>query len=168
MSPIEMRLNVEAVKPLLEHIRPLLEQLNDTLASPGQAPEDDEMMAEFWHTDLINSQRADVAALVALFDGTFLETGRTVIFMDKADLLVRACTVIRLKLRETSLGEIGDEALESGEFEFEDLGFDARMGYGAYMLFASLQEMIIAQIDKEAGEGDDDDEEEDDEYGSGR
>lgn len=154
MSPIEMRLNVEAVKPLLEHIQPLLDELKESLASPGQAPEDDELLEEFWHSDLINSQREDVTSLVELFDDTFMETGRTVVFMEKADHLIRGCTAIRLKLRESSLEDIEDEALESGEFSFDELDFDARMGYGAYMLFASLQEMIIAQMEKG---GDDED-----------
>ncbi|MCH6258325.1 hypothetical protein MLD52_17320 [Puniceicoccaceae bacterium K14] len=143
-----MRLNVEAVKPLLDHIKPLIEALHNQLASPGSPPDDeDEDMVGFWQQDLLISQQQDVSLLVNLFDDQFMETGRAILDLEKADQLLRACAALRLKLRECSLAKVEESVLESGEIDFESFDLDERIGYGAYMLFASLQEMIIAQIE---------------------
>lgn len=146
-----MRLNVEAVKPLLDHIKPLIESLHNRLAAPGSPPEDeDEVMEGFWRQDLLISQQQDVSLLVNMFDEQFLETGRAMLDLNKSDQILRACAALRLKLRECSLKDVSESALESGDIDFESFGFEERIGYGAYMLFASLQEMIIAQLENPA------------------
>lgn len=156
MKPVEMRLNVEAVKPLLDHIKPLIESLHNRLAAPGSPPPDeDDVMDGFWRQDLLISQQQDVSLLVNLFDEQFLETGRAILDLNKADQILRACAALRLKLRECSLSKLDEEVLESGEIDFDSFNFDERIGYGAYMLFASLQEMIIAQMENPVDESDD-------------
>lgn len=147
MSRLEFRLDLESVLPLLEHVRPLMEELSNELASLNSPPEDDELISEFWSTDLLNSQRKDLAAIAALFDDDFLESGRAAIDEEDADLILRGCAAIRLKLRQSALGEISDEILETGDFEIEELSHEQRLGYASYALFASLQELIISQLE---------------------
>ena len=140
-------MDTESVLPLLGHARPLMEELGQNLAPANVPPEEDELMSDFWSKDLLKSQRKDVAAIAELFDDDFLETGRASVDEEDADLVLRGCAALRLKLRERSLGEFSDEALESGELEIEDFTREQKLGYASYALFASLQELIISQLE---------------------
>lgn len=144
---LEFRLDAEAIRPLVEHVRSLLLDLGEKLATPNKAPEDDEIMSEFWSRDLLHSQRRDIAAIAELFDDDFMETGRATVDEEDVDLVLRGCTAVRLKLRESTLANIGDELLETGELSSTELTSEQKSGYGAYILFASLQELIISQLD---------------------
>ncbi len=144
---LEFRLDAEAIRPLVEHVRSLLLELGEKLATPNKAPEDDEIMSDFWSRDLLHSQRKDVAAIAELFDDDFMETGRATEDEEDVDMVLRGCTAVRLKLRESTLANIDDELLETGELSLAELTSEQKNGYGAYVLFASLQELIISQMD---------------------
>lgn len=147
MNRLEFRLDTESVLPLLEHVKPLMEELATDLAVSNISPDDDELMSDFWSKDLLTSQRKDIAAIAELFDDEFLDTGSATVDQEDADLVLRGCTAMRLKIREISLEAFSDEALESGELDIEDFDRDQRIGYAAYALFASMQELIISQLD---------------------
>jgi len=144
---LEFRLDAEVIRPLVEHVRSLLLELGEKLATPNKAPEDDEIMSDFWSRDLLHSQRKDVAAIAELFDDDFMETGRATVDEEDVDMVLRGCTAVRLKLRESTLANIGDELLETGALSSTELTSEQESGYGAYVLFASLQELIISQLD---------------------
>ena len=147
MNRLEFRLDTKSVLPLLEHVKPLMEELATDLAVSNISPDDDELMSDFWSKDLLTSQRKDIAAIAELFDDEFLDTGSATVDEEDADLVLRGCTAMRLKIREVSLEAFSDEALESGELDIEDFDRDQRIGYAAYALFASMQELIISQLD---------------------
>jgi hypothetical protein len=147
MNRLEFRLDTKSVLPLLEHVKPLMEELATDLAVSNISPDDDELMSDFWSKDLLTSQRKDIAAIAELFDDEFLDTGSATVDQEDADLVLRGCTAMRLKIREISLEAFSDEALESGELDIEDFDRDQRIGYAAYALFASMQELIISQLD---------------------
>ena len=147
MNRLEFRLDTKSVLPLLEHVKPLMEELATDLAVSNISPDDDELMSDFWSKDLLTSQRKDIAAIAELFDDEFLDTGSATVDEEDADLVLRGCTAMRLKIREISLEAFSDEALESGELDIEDFDRDQRIGYAAYALFASMQELIISQLD---------------------
>lgn len=165
MKQIEIRLDVEIAKPLLRHVEPLLEELEDKLASPSSPPEEDEDIADFWTNDLLEAQRKDVAAIVDLFDQEFFENGRVVVELENSEFLLRGCAALRLRLRETSLKDFSDHVLETGDIAIGALDEYQKIGYRAYAFFASLQEILITQLDaglgaaaEEEGEFDEDDE----------
>lgn len=147
MNRLEFRLDTKSVLPLLEHVKPLMEQLAIDLAIPNVSPDNDELMSDFWSKDLLTSQRKDIAAIAELFDDEFLDTGSATVDEEDADLVLRGCAAVRLKIRERSLEAFSDEALESGELDIEDFNRDQRIGYAAYALFASMQELIISQLE---------------------
>ncbi|MDE0767850.1 MAG: hypothetical protein OSB19_05615 [Opitutaceae bacterium] len=147
MNRLEFRLDTKSVLPLLEHVKPLMEQLAIDLATPNVSPDNDELMSDFWSKDLLTSQRKDIAAIAELFDDEFLDTGSATVDEEDADLVLRGCAAVRLKIRERSLEAFSDEALESGELDIEDFNRDQRIGYAAYALFASMQELIISQLE---------------------
>ena len=147
MNRLEFRLDTKSVLPLLEHVKPLMEQLAIDLATPNVSPDNDELMSDFWSKDLLTSQRKDIAAIAELFDDEFLDTGSATVDEEDADLVLRGCAAVRLKIRERSLEAFSDEALESGELDIEDFNRDQRIGYAAYALFESMQELIISQLE---------------------
>lgn len=144
---LEFRLDADAIRPIVQHVRGFLLELGEELATPNGAPGDDEIMSDFWSRDLLNSQRKDITAIAELFDDDFMETGRATVDEEDVDLVLKGCTVIRLKLRESTLASIDDDLLESGELRLSELTNEQESGYGAYVLFASLQELIISRMD---------------------
>ena len=76
-----------------------------------------------------------------------MNTGSATVEEEDADLVLRGCSAMRLKLRERSLEAFSDEALENGELEIGDFDKEQRIGYAAYALFASMQELIISQLE---------------------
>ncbi len=76
-----------------------------------------------------------------------METGRATVDEEDVDMVLRGCTAVRLKLRESTLANVDDELLETGELSLAELTSEQKNGYGAYVLFASLQELIISQMD---------------------
>lgn len=157
MKQIEIRLDPSLVESLLEAIRPVMTSLETELATPAEFPDDDELMEDFWKNDLLDSQRAELEVIRNLFDDEFLLSGRALISSAEMDLVIRACAAIRLKLRGTMLEPISDEQLEAGDLEGVDWTEELQIGYAAYALFASLQELIISQFsapDSEASESD--------------
>lgn len=157
MKPIEIRLDPALVESLLESIAPILELLENELAMPAEFPEDDELLEDFWNNDLLNAQREEIAVISGMFDEDFMETGRALIEPEDMDKVLRACSAIRLKIRETMLGSIDDSKLEEGDLEDIEWTDEMQIGYAAYALFASLQELIVAQMSGELPGGEEDD-----------
>lgn len=143
---LEFRLDANAIRPLVEHVRGLLSELSSDLAAPNEAPVEDDIMTDFWSRDLLESQKKDVGAIAELFDDEFMKSGRATIDEEDVDRVLRGCTAVRLKIRETALAALDDEALERGEINDGELSDEEENGYGAYVLFASLQELIISQM----------------------
>ncbi len=147
MRSIELRLDPAVVTTLLAAIDPTLRHLRSELASPAVFPEEeDQVMEDFWRNDLLESQRSEVDAISALFDADFMESGRALIEPDAMDRVLRACSAIRLRLREAALSEFSDDQLERGDFEGVQWTEQLQASYAAYALFASLQELIVTQM----------------------
>lgn len=146
MKQIEIRLDPALVESLLKTIQPVLDKLQDELATPAEFPDDDEMLEDFWKSDLLTSQREELEVVSNLFDDEFMLSGRALIAADEMDKVIRACSAIRLKLRETMLAPIDDTQLEEGDLEGTEWTEELQIGYAAYALFASLQELIITQL----------------------
>ena len=146
MKQIEIRLDPTLVESLLETIQPVLEKLENELASPAEFPDDDDMLEDFWKNDLLKSQREELKVIGELFDEEFMLSGRAVIDLSEMDKVLRACAAIRLKLRDTMLGALTDTQLEAGDLEGLEWTDELQIGYAAYALFASLQELVVSQL----------------------
>ncbi|MBC2604836.1 hypothetical protein [Pelagicoccus albus] len=157
MRQIEIRLDPALVESLMDTIGPLLKQLENELASPAEFPDDDELLEDFWKSDLLNSQREEIKVISELFDGEFMLSGRAFINSNEMDKVIRACSAIRLKIRDTLLATVTDSQLEEGDLEDVQWTDEMQIAYAAYALFASLQELIITQMNQpepeESGDG---------------
>ncbi len=147
MNAIEIRLNPELVSSLMNVIEPVFEALKNELATPVLLHEEDELLENAWKSDLLESQRIEISVTEKFLCGDFMNTGCVVVEQADMDFALRACSALRLKLRETVLGALDDSQLEAGSFEDVDWDENLQLGYAAYSLFASMQEIIVSQMD---------------------
>jgi hypothetical protein len=147
MTTIEIGLNREVVLPLLEFIRPVMEKLEQEAALALPVADDDDELADVWGSGLLDTQIDDCSYLMSLFDSQFRKSGIVRIEVEQADRFLRASSAIRLKVRDTFLTHVPDSALEGGDFNFEELTDPDRTGLAVYVLFATLQEVVIRHLD---------------------
>jgi len=147
MKRIEVRLSLEVVAPLLDAVREVSEALQGKLAAPLDIGEVDADMREFWRDELIGAQNGDIAKLLSLFNKEFFSNGMVAFDADNAEPVVRACAALRLRLREENLKSLRDEMLESGEVEMDQLAEPVRKFFMCYLFLATLQELIIQNLD---------------------
>jgi hypothetical protein len=147
MKRIEVRLSLEVVAPLLDAMREVSEALQGKLAAPLDIGEVDADMREFWRDELIGAQNSDIAKLLSLFDKDFFANGVVAFDADNAEPVVRACAALRLRLREENLKSLRDEVLEAGEVEMDQLAEPVRKFFMCYLFLATLQELIIQNLD---------------------
>jgi hypothetical protein len=147
MKRIEVRLSLEVVAPLLDAMREVSEALQGKLAAPLDIGEVDADMREFWRDELIGAQNDDIAKLLSLFNKEFFSNGVVAFDADNAEPVVRACAALRLRLREENLKSLPDEMLETGEVEMDQLAGPVRKFFMCYLFLATLQELIIQNLD---------------------
>jgi len=148
MKPFEVKLVLPVVVPLLEVVRELAEGLRHTHATLPELPATDVIFRDLWKGELLLAQGEDLAALLALFNDDFLAEGVVAFDQHNAEQIVRACSAVRLRLRERHLQGLGDEALESGEVELAKLSEPVRKAFMCYLFLATLQELIIQRLEE--------------------
>ena len=60
---------------------------------------------------------------------------------------MRACTAVRLHLRERRLKSLSDESLETGDIDMDGLDEITRKAFMCYLFLATVQELIIQHLD---------------------
>jgi len=148
MKRIEVRLALPVVAPLLDVIKELADSLKKSLAAPSDLKELDEDLKDAWVGELLSAQNDDVHTLLSLFDDQFFTEGVVSFDESNAEVIVRACAAVRLRLREVYLRPLADETLESGDVELEDLDERLRKAFMCYLFLATIQELIIQHLDE--------------------
>jgi len=147
MKRVEVKLSLPVVAPLLDVIRELSFELEKALAAPQALHDLDQEFRGAWIGELLQGQNEDLRALLALFDGDFFAEGVVAFDETNAEPIVRACTALRLQLRERRLKVLSDEALETGDIEMEGLEEPVRKAFMCYLFLATVQELIIQHLD---------------------
>jgi hypothetical protein len=147
MKRIEVKLSLPVVAPLLDVIKTAADSLQGSLAAPLGVQDIDPEFREAWTDDLLKSQNDELGTLLALFDKEFFSTGTVSFDEDNAEVIVRACAALRLRLRGTVLKAVTDEALENGEIAVETLTEAQRTAFMCYLFLATIQDLIIQHID---------------------
>ncbi|HTZ19707.1 MAG TPA: hypothetical protein VMC06_02405 [Opitutaceae bacterium] len=147
MKRIEVKLSLPVVAPLLDVIKTAADTLQGSLAAPLGVQDIDPEFREAWTDDLLKSQNDELGTLLALFDKEFFSTGTVSFDEDNAEIIVRACAALRLRLRGTVLKAVTDEALESGDIAVETLTEGQRTAFMCYLFLATIQDLIIQHID---------------------
>lgn len=145
---VEVKLSLPVVAPLLDVVKELAEGLKQTLAARPTLPDSDSVFRDVWTSELLANQNEDVAALLSLFNQEFFSEGMVVFDEKNAESIVRACSAVRLRLRELHLLPLGDEALEIGEVDLKSLAEPMRKAFMCYLFLATIQELIIQHLDQ--------------------
>ncbi len=147
MKRIEVKLALPVVAPLLDVVKELADGLRGSLAAPLGLKDLDAEFSASWTDELLTAQNVDLQALLGLFDDGFFAEGVVAFDDDNAESIVRATAALRLRLRERFLTGLGDEALESGNVELDQLPEPTRKAFMCYLFLATIQELIIQHLD---------------------
>lgn len=148
MKRIEVKLALPVVAPLLDVIKELADGLRKNLAAPLGLRDLDPEFKESWVDELLSTQNEEVRMLLALFDDDFFTEGVVAFDENNAEVIVRACAAVRLRLREVFLKPMGDELLETGDVNLETLDDRLRRAFMCYLFLATIQELIIQHLDE--------------------
>jgi hypothetical protein len=149
---LELRLPGPLAGPLLDLLLPLArEEGAEGLAAIPNLDAIEEDFRDQWRAELAEALGGDMSKFVTAFESEDFRAKGSVFFAEPDwEPLLRACAALRLKLRRRSLGAIGDTALETGDLEPADLNADTQLALAAYMFLATLQEILIRQLDAPA------------------
>jgi hypothetical protein len=153
MKRIEVKLNLQAVAPLLDLIKAAVGDLGGRLAAPQHLQDLDEELRAGWRDELLSGQNDDCRRFLALFDRDFFAGGVVGFDESNAEPVLRACAAIRLRLRERELRRLPDEALEGGNLDISQLDPPVQKAFMCYVFLATLQELIIQHLDSALLEG---------------
>jgi hypothetical protein len=148
MKRIEVKLALPVVAPLLDVIKELADNLRKNLAAPIALKDLDTDFQDAWIDELLNTQNEEVRMLLSLFDDEFFSEGVVAFDENNAEVIVRACAAVRLRLREKYLKPLGDELLESGDIDMTTLSDPLRKAFMCYLFLATIQELIIQHLDE--------------------
>ncbi len=147
MKRIEVKLSLPVVAPLLDMIKAAADTLDGQLAAPITLDDVDSGFRSEWRDELVAGQTAEINALLALFDSEFFTNGVVGFDESNAIIIVRACSAVRLRLRQRYLRDLPDEILEGGDVELAGLDEDVRKAFMCYLFLATVQELIIQHLD---------------------
>lgn len=147
MKRVEVKLSLPVVAPLLDVIKAASDILETELAAPCSVGETEGDFRDAWREELLAGQTADVKRLLSLFDSEFFASGVVAFDDDNAESIVRACSAVRLRLREKYLQSLPDEELESGNVDMDTVPEPTRKAFMCYLFLATIQELIIQHLD---------------------
>jgi hypothetical protein len=147
MKRVEVKLNLEAVAPLLDVIKDATDDLQPALAITLHVPENDAELADGWRQELLQGQNSDIAVFLGLFGSEFFLTGILPLDATNSEPILRTCSAVRLRLRAKHLESLGEEALESNEVPLDDMPETQRKAFAAYVFLATLQELVVQHLD---------------------
>ncbi|HVT74308.1 MAG TPA: hypothetical protein VHD61_14320 [Lacunisphaera sp.] len=147
MKRVEVKLNLEAVAPLLDVIREAADDLRPELATAAPVPDREEEFSAGWREELLQGQNSDLGVFLGLFGHEFFATGVLPLDPTNAEAILRACAAVRLRLRAKHLEGLGDEVLESSAVALDELPDLQRKAFAAYVFLATLQELIVQHLD---------------------
>jgi hypothetical protein len=173
MKRIEVKLSLPVVAPLLDLMKASSDVLQAQIAAPLTLDDIDADFRDEWRAELLAGQQEELSALMGLFDSDFFVNAVVAFDEDNAEIIVRACSALRLRLRRHDLRRLNDEQLESGGIDVDTLPEPLRKPFMCYLFLATIQELIIQHLDgailqggsDEAGQDDADDDDSDDDDG---
>ena len=165
MKRIEVKLSLSVVAPLLDLMKASSDVLEAQIAAPLTLDDIDVDFRDEWKAD-------EPHPPLGLCTSDFSTTGVVAFDEDNAEIIVRACSALRLRLRRHDLDTLEDDQLESGGVELEHLPEALQKPFMCYVFLGTIQELIIQHLDSailngppagevesaEDGEDEDDDE----------
>jgi hypothetical protein len=147
MKRIEVKLSLPVVAPLLDLMKDSSDVLEAQIAAPITLDDIDADFREDWRAELLAGQHEELHALMGLFNSDFFINGVVAFDEENAEIIVRACSALRLRLRRHDLRVLEDEQLESGGVDIERLPAGLQKPFMCYVFLGTIQELIIQHLD---------------------
>ena len=147
MKQVEIKLNIDAVAPLLDVIKLAADDLRSTLAIRATFPEDED--AEFnetWTQDLMAGQNSDVRELLGLFDSDFFSDGAIAIDSNNCDSLLRGCSALRIRILMRWLQKVPADVIEDEDAPISAIPLEIRLPFAAYTFLDQIQKIILEHL----------------------
>ena len=119
MKRIEVKLSLSVVAPLLDLMKASSDVLEAQIAAPLSLDDIDADFRDEWKAELLEGQQEELHALMGLFNSDFFVNGVVAFDEENAEIIVRACSALRLRLRRHDLKDLEDEQLEIMELAEE-------------------------------------------------
>lgn len=146
MKRIEVKLSLPIVAPLLDLMKASSDVLEAQIAAPLTLEDIDADFRDEWKAELLKGQQEELHALMGLFNSEFFVNGVVAFDEDNAEVIVRACSALRLRLRRHDLKVLEDEQLESGGVDLEDITVPLQKPYMCYVFLGTIQELVIEHL----------------------
>ena len=150
MVNIDIELDPHLIVAMLEMVQAANGAMRNRLLIKPQLPEDDPDLQDAWEEGLLEDLKGDCQTLLNLLQSNHFGQGQLRIEDDTAEGVLRACSVIRMKLRMTGLRDLSDSALEEGDIDILELPMDQQRCFACYLFLAHLQSLIIQELDPQA------------------
>ena len=122
--------------------------LDDYQGILPEIPAEDEEMKHIWQQSLHEELRQDCEKIQSLVNHEDFGTETLFLNHEEVDAILRACAAVRLRIHRTHLQKIPDKQLETGEIDEDTLDENTRRSWSVYTFLASLQEILIAQLEE--------------------
>ena len=147
MIKIDLSIEPSLARAMADLVQTVRENLGKNLAIHPPFPDDDPDLVEAWKDVLVQSLAQDCQFLLSTLQREDFGQGELTLEETTAEGLLRACSAIRLKLRETTLQDVTDEELENGAVNPSHLFFEQQKSYLCYLFLAALQSEILLELD---------------------
>lgn len=146
MKQVEIKLNIDAVAPLLDVIKLAADDLRSSLAIRATFPEDDAEFNETWTQDLMAGQNSDVRELLGLFDSDFFSDGAIAIDSNNCDSLLRGCAALRIRILMRWLQKVPADIIEDEDAPISAIPVEIRLPFAAYTFLDQIQKIILEHL----------------------
>lgn len=146
MKQVEIKLNIDAVAPLLDVIKLAADDLRSTLAIRATFPEEDAEFSETWTQDLMAGQNSDVRELLGLFDSDFFSDGAIAIDSNNCDSLLRGCSALRIRILMRWLQQVPADVIEDEDAPLAAIPVEIRLPFAAYTFLDQIQKIILDHL----------------------
>lgn len=146
MIRLDLELDPRLTEVLHERLFEVVASLGKSLPRPTQLPAEEEFRA-VWLEGLREVLGQDCEVLIDLLGREDFGRGPLELSEEQGEATVRACSALRLKLREHPLAAIPDEQLETGDVQIENLSASEQEPFMCYLFLAGLQGALVEEMD---------------------
>ena len=146
MKRVEIKLNIDAVAPLLDVIKQTADDLRQNLAIRTVFLEEDHEFEETWTQELLAGQNSDVRELLGLFGSDFFSDGVVAIDSNNCESLLRGCSALRIRILHRWLQSIPAELLESEDVPTDSIPEEMRIPFASFTFLDQIQKIVLEHL----------------------
>ncbi|MGB0372542.1 MAG: hypothetical protein ACPGN3_14505 [Opitutales bacterium] len=142
MPELNIRMDPAVRAFLRRMLQGIYESLQETGKARGYSPEAEDDL-EIWVEGLESENLEVLEGLLSFVKKEDFGVGAIDLTLEELFAVMKACSCLRLHLRETALKDVTDEALENAEFDPGQFKSGLQEAYIVYSLLAYLQTLAL-------------------------